>query len=279
LFDRVGSFPHNRFPMNYIEAIILAIIEGLTEFLPISSTGHMIIASSLMGIASQTFTKTFIVTTQLGAILSVVVIYWRHFIQSFNFYLILVVAFIPSAVMGFLLSNFIDQVFGRVEVVGFALVLGGVFLLFVDDWFKDNEGLAVNPVGFKPAFVIGCFQCLAIFLPGLSRSAATIIGGLSQKLDRKSAAEFSFFLAVPTMFGASMFKLFQFWRHGNLFGHDQINLLLVGNVVAFVVAWIAIRSFINFLNKHGFKLFGYYRISLGLLILILYYAGFQFEVL
>ena len=265
--------------MSFIESIILAIIEGLTEFLPISSTGHMIIASSVMGIASHNFTKTFTVAVQLGAILSVLVIYWKRFFQSVNFYFMLLVAFLPSAVMGLFLGNYFDQVFGRVDLVGYAFLLGGIVLIMVDGWFLSNEALADAKVSYKQAFLIGCFQCLAILLPGLSRSASTIIGGLTQKLNRKTAAEFSFFLAVPTMFGATAYKSLQFFKDGNIFGEHEIQLLLVGNAVAFIVAWLAIRSFINILSKHGFKIFGYYRIILGSIILGLYYAGFQFSML
>lgn len=263
--------------MNILEAIILAIIEGLTEFLPISSTGHMIIASSVMGIASETFTKTFMVSIQLGAILSVVAFYWKRFSQSVDFYFKLLVAFVPSAIFGLLLGSFIDQVFERVDVVGFALLIGGVVLLFVDGWFKGNEDSIEGTVGYKQAFMIGMFQCLAILLPGLSRSAATIIGGLTQNLKRKTAAEFSFFLAVPTMFGAAAFKLFKFFGNGESLTLSEVKHLLLGNAVAFVVAWIAIRWFITFLNKHGFKIFGFYRILLGSIILILYYSGFRFD--
>jgi undecaprenyl-diphosphatase len=264
--------------MNILEAIILAIIEGLTEFLPISSTGHMIIASSVMGIASETFTKTFMVSIQLGAILSVVIFYWNRFFQSVDFYFKLFVAFLPAAVFGLLLGSFIDQIFERVDVVGYALLLGGILLLFVDGWFKGNEDSIEGTVGYKQAFMIGVFQCFAILLPGLSRSAATIIGGLTQNLKRKTAAEFSFFLAVPTMFGASAYKLFKFFGNGGAsLTISEIKHLLLGNAVAFVVAWIAIRWFITFLNKHGFKMFGYYRILLGTIILILYYTGFRFD--
>jgi undecaprenyl-diphosphatase len=265
--------------MSLIEAIILAIIEGLTEFLPISSTGHMIIASSVMGIASENFTKTFTVAIQFGAIFSVVVMYWKRFFQSIEFYVILFIAFLPSAIFGLLLGPYIDQVLDRVDVVGFALLLGGIVLLFVDNWFKGSEQETSKKVSYKKAFIVGCFQCLAILLPGLSRSASTIIGGLTQKLNRKTAAEFSFFLAVPTMFAATVYKLFKFFRDGNTFGNDEISLLVVGNVVAFIVAWIAIRSFISFLNRHGFKFFGYYRILVGAIILTLYYSGYQFSIL
>jgi undecaprenyl-diphosphatase len=265
--------------MSLIEAIILAIIEGLTEFLPISSTGHLIVASAVMGIEEEEFTKIFSVTIQLGAILSVLVLYWKRFLQSFNFYLILLVGFLPSAIIGLLLGGWIDQLFERVDVVGYALLLGGIALIFVDRFFSDSTSTQENQVGYKTAFIVGCFQCLAVLLPGLSRSAATIIGGLSQKLSRKTAAEFSFFLAVPTMFGATAYKLSKFLYKGGAFTSEQLSTLVIGNLVAFIVAWIAIRSFINFLNKHGFKIFGYYRIVVGLVVLILYYSGYSFAML
>jgi undecaprenyl-diphosphatase len=265
--------------MSLIEAIILAILEGLTEFLPISSTGHLIVAAAVMGIGDEEFTKTFSVAIQLGAILSVLVLYWKRFLQSFNFYLILLVGFIPSVIIGLLLGGWIEQLFERVDVVGYALLLGGVALIFIDKAFTHSPAAQENEVGYKTAFIVGCFQCLAFIMPGLSRSAATIIGGLTQKLSRKTAAEFSFFLAVPTMFGATAYKLGKFLYQGGTFTTDQINILIIGNLVAFVVAWIAIRSFINFLNRNGFKLFGYYRIVIGLIILILYYSGYSFALL
>lgn len=265
--------------MSLIEAVILAIIEGITEFLPISSTGHMIIASSVMGIASEGFTKTFTIAIQLGAILSVMVIYWRRFLQTLRFYIILFIAFIPAVFFGLLLGDWIDSVLERVDVVGYALLLGGIFLLFVDGIFAGNESNPGQEISSKNAFLIGLFQCIAILLPGISRSAASIIGGLTQKLDRKTAAEFSFLLAVPTMFAATAYKLLKSYLSGIEFSGNQINLLIVGNVVAFIVAWIAIRSFIGFLTKHGFKVFGYYRIAVGLIILILYYSGYSFTML
>jgi undecaprenyl-diphosphatase len=265
--------------MSLIEAIILAILEGLTEFLPISSTGHLIVASAVMGIGDEEFTKIFSVAIQLGAILSVLVLYWKRFLQSFNFYLILFVGFIPSAIIGLLFGSWIEQLFERVDVVGYALLLGGIALIFVDRFISDSSSIQENQVGYRTAFIVGCFQCLAFIMPGLSRSAATIIGGLTQKLSRKTAAEFSFFLAVPTMFGATAYKLGKFIYQGGMFSTEQINTLVIGNIVAFIVAWIAIRSFINFLNKHGFKIFGYYRIVVGLVILILYYSGYSFTML
>ena len=265
--------------MSIIQAIILAIIEGFTEFLPISSTGHMIIGSSLMGIASDPFTKMFTVAIQFGAILSVIVLYWKKFIPNKNdveetllFYLKLFVAFIPAAVIGFLLNDFIDTLLERVDVVGYTLVAGGIFFLFVDKIFKGNELNDNNKITYGSALKIGFFQTLAM-IPGVSRSAATIIGGLTQGWTKKAAAEFSFFLAVPTMFGATAFKMFGFYKDGGTFGSNEITLLIIGNVVAFIVAILAIKSFISFLTKNGFKLFGYYRIIVGAIILLLYYLG------
>ncbi len=253
--------------MNFVEAVILAIIEGLTEFLPVSSTGHMIIASSLMGIAEQPFTKTFTVAIQFGAILSVVMLYYKRFLQSINFYFKLFLAFIPAAVIGFLLDDYIDALLSNVMVVGFSLLVGGVFILFLDSFIKENNDETSNEVTGKKAFIIGLFQCIAM-IPGVSRSAATIIGGLYQKLNRRTAAEFSFFLAVPTMFAATFYKVYKFYKEGIGIEPDQINMLIVGNIVAFIVAILAIKFFISILNKYGFKYFGIYRIILGLVILI-----------
>ncbi|MCO5258810.1 MAG: undecaprenyl-diphosphate phosphatase [Crocinitomicaceae bacterium] len=263
--------------MNFIEAIILAIIEGLTEFLPVSSTGHMIIGSSLMGIADQDFTKLFTIVIQLGAILSVVVIYFKRFFQSINFYLKLFVAFIPAAIFGALLSDKIDELLESPTTVAISLVIGGVILLFVDDWFKNPTIHEEKEVSYITALKIGFFQCIAM-IPGVSRSAATIVGGMSQKLSRSVAAEFSFFLAVPTMFGATAKKMLDYFKDGNSFSGEQINLLIVGNIVAFIVAFIAIKGFINYVSKRGFKLFGIYRIVVGLIILILIWSGFDMKV-
>lgn len=259
--------------MNLIQAIILAIIEGLTEFLPISSTGHMIIASAVMGINNLEFTKIFTVNIQFGAILSVVVLYFRRFFQSVDFYVKLFVAFIPAAIFGLLLGDLIDQLLENVAVVAVSLLLGGVVLLFIDKFFQQaNQD--IDSVDYRKAFTIGLFQCLAL-VPGVSRSAATIIGGMAQNLTRKAAAEFSFFLAVPTMFAASGYKLLKDYEY---IQPQDIQILLIGNVVAFIVAMLAIRFFINFLTKYGFKLFGYYRIALGLLLLILLALGIDLEV-
>lgn len=265
--------------MSIFHAILLAIIEGLTEFLPISSTGHMIIGSSLMGIASDPFTKMFTVAIQLGAILSVLVLYWKRFFpegktlkELLPFYFKLIVAFIPAGVLGLLLNDYIDALLERVDVVGYMLVVGGVFFLFVDNLFRESENAPDREITFPVAWKIGLFQIISL-VPGVSRSAATIIGGLAQKLNKKSAAEFSFFLAVPTMFAATGYKILKFYINGGAFGSHEITLLAVGNIVAFIVAILAIKSFVTFLTRHGFKLFGYYRIAVGALILVLYYLG------
>lgn len=262
--------------MSIFESIILAIIEGVTEFLPVSSTGHMIIGSSLMGIANDPFTKMFTVAIQFGAILSVVVLYWKRFFQSFDFYFKILVAFIPAVVFGLLLKDHIDALLERVDVVGYTLLAGGIFFLFIDRIFKTGQ-LDDQQVTYPKAFKIGFFQVIAM-VPGVSRSAATIIGGLSQKLNKKTAAEFSFFLAVPTMFAATVLSMYNFYSDGGSFGQHEITLLIMGNVVAFLVAMAAIRSFISFLTKHGFKVFGYYRIVVGTIILVLYYLGIELSI-
>ena len=250
--------------MSYLQAIIIAIVEGITEFLPISSTGHMIITQSILGVPYTDFVKAFTVNIQFGAILSVIILYWKRFFQSLNFYYKLFVAFIPAAVLGFLLGDYIDMLLENVVVVAVSLVVGGVILLFVDNWFKNSDEKQKD-ISYLQALKIGFFQCIAM-IPGVSRSAATIVGGMSQKLSRKHAAEFSFFLAVPTMFAASAYKLLKTYE---VFDASNIKVLIVGNVVAFIVAMVAIKGFITFLTKYGFKAFGYYRIIVGLLILIL----------
>ncbi len=264
--------------MSLIQAIILAIIEGLTEFLPVSSTGHIIIGSSVMAISTLPFTKVFTVAIQFGAILSVVVLYWRKFIQSFAFYFSLLIAFIPAGIFGFLLVDYINQLFERVEVVGFMLIIGGIIFLFIDRLFKENETNFDQRITPLIALKIGLFQCIAM-IPGVSRSAATIIGGLTQKLNKQTAAEFSFFLAVPTMLAASLYNMYGFIQVHQKFTGDEIFLLIAGNVVAFSVAIIAIKSFIQFLTKYGFKFFGYYRIVVGTILVILYYLGIDLKII
>ena len=262
--------------MSIFESIVLAIIEGITEFLPISSTGHMIIGSSVMGIANDPFTKMFTVSIQFGAILSVVVLYWKRFFQSFDFYFKILVAFIPAAVMGLLFKDKIDALLERVDVVGFTLLLGGIFFLVMDKIFKPEQQTE-EKITYPQAFKIGCFQVISM-IPGVSRSAATIIGGLSQKLTRKTAAEFSFFLAVPTMFAATVLTILKFYLDGGSFGQREMTALAIGNVVAFIVAMLAIKSFITFLTRHGFAIFGYYRIIVGIIILVLYYLGVDLSI-
>ncbi|AWV97333.1 undecaprenyl-diphosphate phosphatase [Arcticibacterium luteifluviistationis] len=262
--------------MDYIQAIILAIIEGITEYLPVSSTGHMIIASSIMGIDDQAFTKIFEVQIQFGAILSVIVLYWKRFIQSLDFYYKLLVAFIPAAVIGLLLNDYIDMLLENVVVVAVMLVLGGIVLLFIDKVFEGKP--QKDDINYSTALKIGFFQCIAM-IPGVSRSAASIIGGMTQGLTRKSSAEFSFFLAVPTMFAAAAYKMLKGYMDGNLsFNNEEIKLLIIGNVVAFIVALAAIKFFIEFLQKYGFKVFGYYRIVLGLIILGMLGMGYDLSV-
>lgn len=266
--------------MTIFQAILLAIIEGITEFLPISSTGHMVIASSVMGIASDNFTKLFTVAIQFGAILSVVVLYWRNFLPKeggwpalFIFYRRLVIAFIPSAVIGLLLKKHIDMLLENVVVVAVALLLGGIVFLFLDRWFKAAEERGEPELtSNKKAFFIGCFQVIAM-IPGVSRSAATIIGGLTQRLNKRAAAEFSFFLAVPTMFAATVKDLFDYYQQESGLADGELQLLIIGNLVAFIVAMLAIKSFIAYLTRHGFKVFGYYRILVGIIILLFYFFG------
>lgn len=253
--------------MNTLQAIVLAIIEGITEFLPVSSTGHMIIASSFYGIEHEEFTKLFTIVIQLGAILSVLVLYFKRFFQSLDFYFKLLVAFIPAVVFGLLFSKKIDALLENPLTVAISLLIGGIILLKVDDWFNNSEDTEIT---YNRALKIGFFQCLAM-IPGVSRSGASIVGGMSQKLSRTAAAEFSFFLAVPTMLGATVKKCYDFYKDGYVLTEDQINILFIGNIVAFIVAMLAIKSFIGFLSKKGFKVFGYYRIAAGLILLLIHY--------
>ncbi|MBC7382677.1 MAG: undecaprenyl-diphosphate phosphatase [Bacteroidia bacterium] len=261
--------------MGIIQAIILAIVEGITEYLPVSSTGHMIIVSSVMGIAADDFVKMFTVAIQFGAILSVIVLYWKRFFQSVDFYYKLFVAFLPAVIIGLLFNDLIDELLENVVVVAVSLLTGGIILLFVDKWFQHKETDDIN-LTYPKALKIGFFQVISM-IPGVSRSAATIIGGLTQNLSRKAAAEFSFFLAVPTMFGATVLKMYKYQKNVG-FTSDTVPLLIIGNLVAFVVAMIAIKAFISFLTKHGFKIFGWYRIALGSFILILYFLGYNLQI-
>ncbi|MDN3580171.1 undecaprenyl-diphosphate phosphatase [Mucilaginibacter flavus] len=263
--------------MNLIHVIVLAIIEGLTEFLPVSSTGHMVIASSFMGIGTEDFVKLFEVVIQLGAILSVVILYFKRFFKTIDFYLKLVVGVIPAVIVGVLLKKKIDILLESPLVVACSLLIGGVILLFVDKWFNKPAVKEEAAISYPTALKIGLFQCLAV-IPGVSRSAATIVGGMSQKLTRTAAAEFSFFLAVPTMFGATVKEIWDFHKANlgkPLFSSEQIEFLVVGNIIAFVVAMLAIKSFITFLERKGFKMFGWYRIVVGIVLIGLILSGHE----
>lgn len=255
--------------MSFLEAFFIALVEGLTEFLPVSSTGHMMIATAILGVKATPFVKLFTVAIQLGAILSVVVMYFKRFFRSVDFYLKLIVAFIPAAIAGIFLGDQIDMLLENVFGVAIALFFGGIILLFVDKWFSKNSLDKEDDITTLKALKIGVFQCIALF-PGISRSGATIVGGMSQKLTRKNAAEFSFFLAVPTMFAATAKKLLDFYKEGLTLDSHEISLLIFGNVVAFIVAILAIKFFIGMLNKNGFKVFGWYRIIVGALLIILF---------
>jgi len=256
--------------MSILHTIILAIVEGLTEFLPISSTGHMALVSAFMGIEKNDFTKLFIENIQFGTILSVIVLYWRKLfdLSKINLYLKLLIAFIPAAVLGILFKKHIDAMIGTPVFIACTMFFGGIILIFVDKWFTNPTIDSEEKVSNKNALVIGLFQVLAVVLPGLSRSASTIIGGMQQKLTRKAAAEFSFFLAVPTLAGAFAKSLWDAHKETPelLSGHN-LGILALGNLIGFVVAIFAIKGFIAFLTKNGFKYFGYYRVIVGAIIL------------
>lgn len=257
--------------MTIIQALVLSLIEGITEFLPISSTGHMVLASFLMGIEENSFVKSFEVIIQFGAILAVLVVYWKRFLPNWNFYKKLFVAFLPTALIGLVVKNYVDHLLGQAVVVAWAFIIGGVLLIWSDKVFahRHTAGRTTDDLTYKDGVALGLFQSIAM-IPGVSRSAATILGGLSLGMTRKDAAEFSFFLGVPTLAAATLLKSIPFLKH---IEPGQIQLLLLGNVIAFVVAILAIKTFIRFLSTHGFKYFGYYRIVIGLLFLLLIYSG------
>ncbi len=266
--------------MTIIQSIILAIVEGLTEFLPISSTGHMILTEGLLGMQSTEYLRAFTVMIQFGAILSVVVLYWRRFftfgkaseenhssgLTGWNLYLLLIIGLIPAMVLGLLFEDYIDKLLSSMWVTVIMLVVGGVFMLFMDKLFIPDSPSKVTP---RKAFIVGIFQCIAM-IPGVSRSMATIVGGMQQKLTRRHAAEFSFFLAIPTMLGATLLKAYKLYKvFGIQIFADNWSTLLCGNVVAFLVAILAIRFFIEYVTRKGFKMFGYYRIVVGVTFMIL----------
>ena len=261
--------------MTILQAIILAIVEGITEYLPVSSTGHMVLSSAIMHIEENNFTKLFEIAIQFGAILAVVVMFRKKFFDFSRkeFYFKLVAAVIPALIFGKLFDDIIDQNLGNPVIIATIIILGGVLLLVLDKMFEHGKINEESEISMPKAIIIGAFQCLAILFPGLSRSAATIIGGMQQGLSRRLAAEFSFFLAVPTMTAATTYKLLKHVKdHGMLTG-EEIQMLAVGNIVAFAVALLAIRFFVNYLSKHGFAVFGYYRIAAGVLFLFYFWMN------
>lgn len=276
--------------MNTLETIIIAIVEGLTEFLPVSSTGHMIIAQSLLGVESTPFVKAFTVIIQFGAILSVICLYWKKFFYPtaersgvsywramYDFYARLVVGVLPAVVLGLAFNDFIESNLGNVTLVAVMLIIGGVFMLFCDRIF--NKGSEDTRLTYRRAFTVGLIQCISM-IPGVSRSMATIVGGMSQRLTRKAAAEFSFFLAVPTMFGATCLEAYKLISHGGgslLTQGNNLETLLLGSAVAFVVAILAIKFFINYVTKYGFAAFGWYRIIVGIVIIACALCGIELK--
>lgn len=263
--------------MNTIQAIITAIVEGITEFLPISSTGHMIIAEKLLKVKEDDFSKLFTVAIQLGAILSVVVLYWKKFFDfsKWQFYLKLIVGVIPALLLGYLFADKIDSLLESTTTVITTMILGGFVIVSIDNFFKNHSIDSEEKISFTRSFIIGIWQTIAM-IPGVSRSAASIIGGMQQKLSRKLAAEFSFYLAVPTMLAATGYKVWKTYKLHPEIVKDKHNLMLlgVGNLVAFIVAMLAIKFFIGYLQKNGFKVFGYYRIVVGIILLLMMIAGY-----
>lgn len=257
--------------MTLLQSIVLAIIEGITEFLPISSTGHMVLTSYLMGIESDAFVKNYEVIIQFGAILAVLFVYWRRFLPNWSFYKKLFVAFLPTAIIGLLVKDYVDVLLGKPDVVAWSFIIGGVLLIWSDKFFsaRNSTGRTIEQLTYKDSASLGFFQSIAM-IPGVSRSAATILGGLTLGMTRKDAAEFSFFLGVPTLAAATLLKSLKVFKTVE---SSQVHLLLIGNLIAFVVAILAIKTFIRFLSTHGFKYFGYYRILMGLIFLALIYSG------
>lgn len=265
--------------MDLLQAIIIAIIEGLTEYLPVSSTAHMIFASSYFGIAEHDFVKLYQVSIQFGAILAVVVLYWKKFFDftKLTFYFKLAAAIVPALVLGLFFDEMIESVLEKPIPIAMVLIVGGIVLLFVDDWFKNPKVTSEEDISIKKAVTIGFWQCLAM-MPGTSRSAASIIGGMQQGLNRETAAEFSFFLAVPTMMAVTTYSVFvKEYESVKMKGYEMLmigenlKLFLIGSVVAFIVAILAIKFFIGFIKKYGFRPWGYYRITAGIILLV-YFA-------
>lgn len=261
--------------MTIVQSIIIGIVEGITEFIPISSTGHMIIAEKLLHLSDDNFNSVFTVAIQLGAILSVVVLYWKKFFDfsRWQFYVKLIIAVVPALILGLLFSSKIDELLNSSLTVAVSMLAGGVVLLFIDNAFKNPVIHDEKEISYSKGFIIGIWQCIAM-VPGVSRSAASIIGGMQQKLTRSVAAEFSFFLAVPTMMAATVYKIFKYIKEFGGFSSEQIQVLTIGNLVAFVVALFAIKFFITMLKKFGFRIWGIYRVVLGITLLIMLFTGY-----
>ena len=261
--------------MDVVQSILIGIVEGITEFIPISSTGHMIIAEKLLHLEDDPFNSVFTVAIQLGAILSVVVLYWKKFFDfsRWQFYVKLIVAVIPALILGLLFANKIDALLQSSLTVAITLLAGGIVLLFIDKAFNHPVIHDEKEISYTKAFIIGIWQCIAM-VPGVSRSAASIIGGMQQKLTRSAAAEFSFFLAVPTMLAATVYKMYKYIHEFGGFTSEQIKVLTIGNVVAFIVALFAIKFFITMLKKYGFRFWGIYRVIVGIALLIMLYTGY-----
>jgi len=268
-------FAFNIKKMNIVQSVIIGIVEGITEFIPISSTGHMIIAEKLLKLDDSAFNTVFTVAIQLGAILSVVVLYWKKFFDfsRWQFYVKLAVAVVPALILGFLFSSKIDALLESSITVAISMLAGGIVLLFIDNFFKNPAIHDEKEVSYMRGFIIGIWQCIAM-IPGVSRSAASIIGGMQQKLTRSAAAEFSFFLAVPTMLAATVYKIYKYIKEYGSFTSDQIKILTIGNIVAFIVALLAIKFFITMLKKYGFRMWGIYRVVVGIALLIMLYTGY-----
>jgi undecaprenyl-diphosphatase len=251
--------------MTIIQAIIIAIVEGLTEFLPVSSTGHMILTSSLLGVENNSFLKTFEISIQLGAILAIVIMYAKRFLRNFEIYKKLIIAFIPTAIIGFLAYGFIKEYLFNSIIVSVTLILGGIILILVDKRLvtQVSKYKELEDVSLKHAFYIGLIQCISM-IPGVSRAGATIVGGVFNGFNKKQAIEFSFLLAVPTMFAATGYDLL---KTPIEFNNNEVTLLIIGLITAFIVAWIAVKAFLAFIEKFGFAYFGWYRILIGLLFL------------
>lgn len=274
--------------MSILESIILAIVEGLTEFLPVSSTGHMMLAQGVMNMESTAYLKAFTVMIQFGTILSVLVYYWRRFLPweaeqtesakyglaGWNLYLLMLIGCLPAAVLGLLGNDLIDKLLGNLWVVVASLFVGGIVMIYADKFLSKDKP---QPVTLTKALVIGFFQCIAM-VPGVSRSMATICGGMQQGLTRAQAAEFSFFLAIPTMFGATLLKAYKLYKEMGLSVFEENwETLLIGNLVGFVVALLAIKYFISFVSKYGFKAFGYYRIAIAIVFALLMLLGVDIQ--